>query len=241
MRYAIISDIHSNLEALQAVLRKIDSLGVDKILCPGDIVGYGASPNECVDIIRDRASVILCGNHDHAAVGATSTEFFNPHAREAILWTEEVLRPDCAEFLKALPYTASEDGAHLVHSSPSEPDKWNYILQPTDALHEFKCFDEDVCFVGHSHFALFFVKEGESCRRALPSAFQLEKGRRYIVNIGSVGQPRDRSPSASFVTLETPTGIVQFHRVDYDCHLAYDKILKAGLPRFLAERLLVGE
>ncbi|KPJ60021.1 MAG: hypothetical protein AMJ46_08805 [Latescibacteria bacterium DG_63] len=241
MKYAIISDIHSNLEALQAVLKKVDSIGVDQILCPGDIVGYGANPNECIDIIRDRASVILCGNHDHAAVGSTKIEFFNPHAKEAILWTQEVLRPDCAEFLKSLPYTASVDGAFFVHSSPCEPEKWNYILQPADALNEFKCFEGDICFVGHSHFALVFVKEGDSCERALPSSFQLKKDRRYIVNVGSVGQPRDHSPAASFATLEISKEIVQFHRVDYDCHLACEKILKAGLPSFLAERLLVGE
>ncbi|UCF78335.1 MAG: metallophosphoesterase family protein [Candidatus Eiseniibacteriota bacterium] len=241
MKYAIISDIHSNLEALQAVLKKIDGLGVDQILCPGDIVGYGANPNECIDIVQQRASLVLCGNHDYAAVGATSIEFFNPHAREAIIWTEEVLRPDCAKYLEGLPYTASVDGAFLVHASPSEPNKWNYILQPADALHEFKCFEEDICFVGHSHFALFFEMQDDSCKRSLPSSFSLEKDRRYIVNIGSVGQPRDRIPAASFVTLETAKGIVQFHRVDYDYHLACEKILKAGLPRFLAERLLVGE
>jgi len=241
MRYAIISDVHANLEALEAVLKHIDSLAVDKILCLGDVVGYGANPNECTEIIRNRAAITLLGNHDHAATGGTSIDWFNPHARAAILWTQEVLRPDCAEFLKNLPYAASIDGAYVVHANPSEPESWNYIFEPTEALYEFRCFGENICFIGHSHFALFFVKEGRSCRSTLPAMFTLEQEKRYIVNVGSVGQPRDRIPAASFATLDLPEGVVEFRRVDYDCRLASEKILKAGLPRFLAERLLVGE
>jgi len=241
MRYAIISDVHANLEALEAVLREIDSLAADKILCLGDVVGYGANPNECTEIIRDRSCVTLLGNHDHAATGGTSIEWFNPHARAAILWTKDVLRADCTEFLKNLPYTASIDGAYLVHANPSEPESWNYIFEPTEALYEFRCFGQSVCFIGHSHFALYFVKEGRSCRAALPTTFTLEQNKRYIVNVGSVGQPRDHISAASFATLDLPEGVVEFHRVEYDRRLAYEKILDAGLPRFLAERLLVGE
>ena len=241
MRYAIISDVHANLEALEAVLKQADSLAADEILCLGDVVGYGANPNECVELVRDRASITVLGNHDHAAIGGTSIEWFNPHARAAILWTKKVLRPDCAEFLKNLPYTASKDGAYLVHASPSEPESWNYIFEPTEALYEFRCFKEKICFIGHSHFALFFVKEGRSCKAEMPAAFTLENGKRYIVNVGSVGQPRDRNPAASLVTLDLPEGTVQFHRVEYNFQVAYEKILDAGLPGFLAERLRAGE
>jgi len=241
MRYAIISDVHANLEALEAVLQAIDSIGAEKIVCLGDLVGYGASPNECVETIREKASVVLLGNHDHAATGGSSIEWFNPHARAAILWTKKVLKPDCAEFLKGLPYTSSIDGAFLVHANPSEPQSWNYIFEPTEALYEFRCFKESICFIGHSHFPLFFVKEGRSCKAVMPAKFSLDQNKRYIANVGSVGQPRDRIPAASFATLDLPEGVVEFRRVDYDRRLAYDKIVRAGLPKFLAERLMVGE
>ncbi|MBN1504082.1 MAG: metallophosphoesterase family protein [Candidatus Eisenbacteria bacterium] len=241
MRFAIISDIHANLEALQAVLKKIESLGADKLVCLGDTVGYGANPNECTELVREKAQVVLCGNHDHAAVGGTSIEFFNSYARAAILWTMGVLKPDCKEFLKGLPLTGSIDGAFLVHATPSEPAQWNYVFEPHEAAGEFDAFQEQVCFIGHSHFALFFTKEGATCKVTLPGDFSLAKDARYLVNVGSVGQPRDGFNTACFVTYDMPEGVVQFHRVEYDLSLAYQKIIKARLPRFLAERLLIGE
>jgi diadenosine tetraphosphatase ApaH/serine/threonine PP2A family protein phosphatase len=241
MRCAVISDIHANVEALQAVLKKVESLGADKLVCLGDTVGYGANPNECAELVRERAHVVLCGNHDHAAVGETSIEYFNSYARAAILWTMGVLKPDCREYLKRLPLVGSVDGAFLVHSTPSEPARWNYVFEPHEAIHEFNAFQERVCFIGHSHFALFFTKEGRSCKVALPRPFTLENDTRYLVNVGSVGQPRDGFPTACFVTYDVPDGVVQFHRVEYDLSLTYQKIVKARLPRFLAERLLIGE
>jgi len=241
MRFAVISDVHANLEALEAVLKKVKSLGADELVCLGDTVGYGANPNECVELVRERTRVVLCGNHDHAAIGATGIEYFNSYARAAILWTIGALKPDCREYLKGLPLTGSVDGAFLVHSSPSEPSCWNYVFEPHEAMYEFNAFRERVCFIGHSHFALFFVKEGQSCRVAMPRPFTLENDARYLVNVGSVGQPRDGFPTACFVTYDLPEGAVQFHRVEYDLSLAYQKIVKARLPRFLAERLLIGE
>jgi len=241
MRYAIISDVHGNLEALEAVLHKIDSLNADRIVCLGDIVGYGANPNECVSLVKDRAHLALCGNHDHAAVGKTSIEYFNSYARAAIMWTVGVLEPDSVDFLKRLPFTASVDGAYLVHATPSDPTSWSYVFEANDAVHEFSFFEEDICFIGHSHFALYFVKEGNACRVAMPGTFTFERGNRYMVNVGSVGQPRDGAPTACFVTYDLPQGAVQFHRVQYDMSLAYQKIVAAKLPRFLAERLLIGE
>lgn len=241
MRCAVISDIHGNLEALQAVLKKIESLGVDKLVCLGDTVGYGANPNECAELVREKTHLALCGNHDHAAVGETSIEYFNSYARAAILWTMGVLKPDCREFLKGLPFTGAVDGAFLVHSTPSEPARWNYVFEVHEALDEFNAFRERVCFIGHSHFALFFVKEGQSCKVVLPRTFTLENDTRYLVNVGSVGQPRDGLPTACFATYDAPDGVVQFHRVEYDLSLTYQKIVKARLPRFLAERLLIGE
>ncbi len=241
MRVAVISDIHGNLEALRAVLQKIETLGADRLVCLGDTVGYGANPNECADLIRGEAHLTLCGNHDHAAVGETSIEYFNSYARAAILWTMGVLKPDFREFLKGLPFTGAADGAFLVHATPSEPARWNYVFEAHEAMEEFNAFQERVCFIGHSHFALFFAKEGPSCKVILPRAFTMENDARYLVNVGSVGQPRDGLPTACFVTYDVPEGVVQFHRVEYDLSLTYQKIVKARLPRFLAERLLIGE
>ncbi len=241
MKYAIISDVHANLEALQAVLKRAQSVGADKVVCLGDIVGYGANPNECVEVVKERAHLVLCGNHDHAAVGETGIEYFNSYARAAILWTTGVLKPETSAFLKGLPFTASIDGAFLVHATPSEPTAWNYVFEVNEALHEFANFDEKVCFIGHSHFALYFTKEDDSCRVSMPKTFTLDEGSKYIVNVGSVGQPRDGLPTACFVTYELPSGTVQYHRVEYNLSLTYQKIVRARLPRFLAERLLIGE
>ncbi|MFH0777660.1 MAG: metallophosphoesterase, partial [Candidatus Eisenbacteria bacterium] len=149
--------------------------------------------------------------------------------------------PDCRRFLSGLEFTSTVDGAFLVHATPSEPEKWNYIFDPSDAVRELDSLAEDVCFVGHSHFALFFAAEGDRCKLSLPVPLKLEDHKRYIVNVGSVGQPRDHLSSACFAVFDASVGTVEFHRVEYDCKRAYKKILKAGLPRFLAERLLVGE
>ncbi len=241
MRYAIISDVHANLEALRAVLKKVESLGADTLVCLGDTVGYGANPNECVELVREKAHLVLCGNHDHAAVGATGIEYFNSYARAAILWTMGVLKPESREYLKGLPFTGTVDGAFLVHATPSDPPRWNYVFEPHEAMEEFSAFQERVCFIGHSHFALFFAREGASCKVILPRPFTPENDSRYLVNVGSVGQPRDGFSTACFVTYDVPEGSVQFHRVEYDLSLTYQKIVKARLPRFLAERLLIGE
>lgn len=225
MKIAYISDIHSNLEALETALREITRLEVDRIYCLGDIVGYGADPNACVELIRESTQGAIAGNHDFAAVGLTSTKHFNSFAQQAIQWTDKQLSEDNRQYIKNLPLTLSNDSVFCVHSTPITPEKWGYIFSREDANRHLEAFDEPICFIGHSH---------------IPAIFESKDKARCIVNIGSVGQPRDRDPRLSFVIFDTDT--VEFERVrlEYDVEKAAAKIRKVELPEFLAERLFLG-
>lgn len=232
MRFAIISDIHSNLEALTKALEIIDTKGVQEIVCLGDIVGYGANPNECVELVFKRSSIILLGNHDLAAVDLSKAGGFTEHARLSAHWTSGKLLPDNKSRLEKLPYTSSFSGAFLVHSSPYEPEEWNYILSLLDARQAFGHFTEGLCFVGHSHIPGVF---GESSLRQTVS-----RDERFLVNVGSVGQPRDRDPRLSFGIFDTGRWEYQHIRVEYDVRSASRKIIASGLPKALGERILLG-
>jgi diadenosine tetraphosphatase ApaH/serine/threonine PP2A family protein phosphatase len=240
MRYAIISDIHSNLEALQAVLEDIAGQAVDQVLCLGDVVGYGADPNECVRLVRDRAAHIVAGNHDHAAVGKTDISYFNPHAKRAVSWTAKTLMLEHARFLCGLPYTLKLEGLFLVHATPSDPPAWNYLLSARVAEAEFAEFEEPVCLIGHSHQPLIF-SSGDGTRPWRGEKLTCSPDQRYIVNVGSVGQPRDGDPRACYALVDTAGKTLQLRRVRYDVRAAQRKILQAGLPPVLAVRLANGE
>lgn len=232
MRLAILSDIHSNLEALTKALEVVDSMGVDEVVCLGDVVGYGANPNECLEIIRGRCKTILLGNHDLAAVDLSQAEFFTHMARAAAEWTYRTLTADNKKFLRSLPYTANRPNMLLVHASPFEPEEWHYIISIFDALEAFKAFEERICFIGHSHVPGIFSATGK--------AATVKKDDRFIVNVGSIGQPRDGNPQLSFGVFETETWTYENIRADYDISGASARILEAGLPRGLADRLFVG-
>ncbi len=232
MRIAIISDIHSNLEALEQSLAIIKTRKIDEIFCLGDIIGYGANPNECIALIRESTSHILLGNHDEAAVDLGKTEYFNPFARRAAEWTHAQLSVESQEFVRKLPFSVTLDGIHLVHSSPYEPEEWHYIISPADAQFNFAFFSEPICFVGHSHVAGVFCEDIWT-REVVP-------GKKFIVNVGSIGQPRDNDWRLSFGIFDTSNWRYENIRAEYDVQLAADKIRKAGLPRPLAERILVG-
>ena len=225
MLWAIISDIHGNLEALEAVFRSIEDNQADKIICLGDIVGYGADPNLCVEMIKERADIVLMGNHDHAAVGLTSTVFFNMYAREAIEWTSKVLTEANRQFLLKLPFIFSLDNAFLVHASPHKPENWGYILSPWEADWNYDYFDEDLCFVGHSH---------------VPVEYKDDRSSKRIINAGSVGQPRDNDPRSCYYLYDSESQKGKWIRVEYSTAGAGEKILNAGLPKLLAERLAMG-
>lgn len=269
MKYAIISDLHSNLEALTAVLDKIDGAGVDRIVCLGDVVGYNANPNECVSIMRERAIPTICGNHDAVACGMAEPWGFNPIALAAALWTRENLTPASLDWLRSLPDSRRFEDFLAVHGSPMDRDTymfgWEDILPHLDYLREQDC---SLCFFGHTHFPGIFSADGvytvdddsrfhlreargdregtddtSSNRTARPSS-GTPRGRRtskeFFINPGSVGQPRDGDPRAAYGILDTAKGEYELVRVPYPIKQAAERAIAAGLPHFLAERLYLG-
>jgi len=232
MRIAIISDIHGNLEGLETALTIIRNRGVDATVCLGDIVGYGANPNECVENIRAATPHLLLGNHDEASVFAEKSEYFNPYARIAVEWTHDELTEPNREFLRGLPYTLVLENILFVHSSPFDPPEWHYIITQADAEENFPYFNQELCFVGHSHVPNVFCTDGRT--------ETLEHGKRFIVNVGSVGQPRDGDPRLSFGIVDTTAWTYENVRAEYNVDLASTKIKKAGLPKALADRLRLG-
>lgn len=238
---AILSDIHGNLEALEAVLADVEKRAPEGTVCLGDFVGYGASPNECVEIVRPRIEHGLIGNHDAAAIGKLSLGDFNSDAATAARWTEEALSPETRAYLESLPYAVKWHDVLLVHASPTEPEQWRYVLSPRDAEEEMKSFEEKVCFIGHSHYPGTFEHNEMGIDYTRVSEIRLQKNRRYIVNVPSVGQPRDGDPRAGYALYDPEQEFVQHIRLEYDVDGAMERIRSAGLPPFLAERLRWGE
>jgi len=240
MRYAIISDVHANLEALEVVLRDVKKRGIDEILFLGDAVGYGPNPNECVELLKKNCRILLAGNHDWAAIGLTDIQYFNEYAKAAILWTQEVLTPDSRKFIETLPVTKDVKKANmlLVHSTPKEPEAWHYLLTLWDAEINFHYFHHRVCVIGHSHlpFVIERVPSGEMI--TYKSETRLGKNERYIINTGSVGQPRDRDPRACYAIFSDDT--LEFVRLEYAVEKTQKKMHDAGLPLMLIERLSTG-
>lgn len=239
-KIAIFSDIHGNLQALQAVLKEIDSLNVDYIICCGDVVGYGANPNECCEVLRERNIPTIAGNHDFAALGLIDISYFNDIARTAITWTRNCLTPENAEFLKSLPMSVPKEEMLFVHSSPYQPEMWHYVITMGNARTAFQHFTEKVCFIGHSHTP--FIVENTNTNLTCPDnpLIKMKPESRYLVNVGSVGQPRDRNPDACYAIYDRAAGILEICRTDYDREGARNNIINAGLPKELAERLSYG-
>jgi len=240
VRYAVLSDIHGNIDALRAVLADAAERA-DDVLCLGDIVGYGADPTPCVDLIGTRARAVVTGNHERAVTGRLDMSWFNRHARAAAEWTREHVDADGIAWLDALPLTAEIDDATLVHASPRQPDEWDYLVTEEDGLAAFGAFATRLCFVGHSHVPAMwsFGSSGPDYERGDVDV-TLDAGRRYIVNVGSVGQPRDRDPRAAYALWDVDARRIQVRRVPYDVAAARAKIEAAGLPRFLSDRLAAG-
>lgn len=241
MRYAILSDIHANYEAFTAVLEAIDAMEIDSILCLGDVVGYGANPNEAVELTRERADVTTKGNHDHAAVDPAEEAYFNSWAVQAIQWTRNELTKDNLDYLKAMPYESFLPDVRLVHASPGEPRRWRYVLSPQAAAREFSAFEESFCFIGHSHVPMIVLRTEVGTSELLEGEVALPAGARVLINVGSVGQPRNGDPRASFAVLDLEDRSARLVRVEYDLQTARKKIIDAGLPRFLGDRLLLGQ
>lgn len=221
------------------------SEGALGILCLGDLVGYGADPVACVERVGERASVMVAGNHEHGALGLLDLRWFNPWARAAAHWTGAQLGQGHRDYLTGLPLIRAVEDATLVHASPRNPEEWDYLVSAEDGLQVFGDFETRLCFVGHSHVpGVWSVGSGgpdHADRLATPAAqVRLDDGRRYLINVGSVGQPRDRDPRACYAIWDRETRAVTIRRVPYDHVAAARKILAAGLPRKLAERLAHG-
>lgn len=237
---AILSDIHGNREALAAVLKDARECGAAEYWCLGDIVGYGASPNECCEKIREIGAKALLGNHDYASAFRVSLSDMTDVAQNAMRWTRKELSDENRLWLRTLPFTRTEGDVTLVHGSLADVKHWAYVFDEVDAIHHFAAQETGLCFNGHTHAACFFLQFGKNTIGLMPRTVQYVPGCRMLVNVGSVGQPRDESPDASYCLYNPGTRVVLYRRVPYDIAAAADRIRKAGLPSFLADRLAVG-
>ena len=239
MRYGLIGDIHGNLEALQVVLGSLDKEKIDRLLCIGDVVGYGANPVECINLLKEKDAKVIAGNHDYASIGLADVDYFNPFAKEALLWTSEQFSEEEINYLAGLRLIEREGDFTMVHATLDNPREWGYILNTFDAALNFELQTDSICFVGHSHVPVVYAKKDNfvSGHRFVS---KIESGQKYIINVGSVGQPRDGDPRACYVVYDSQLQTVKLKRVEYDVVQAQRKILEAGLPEILADRLSIG-
>jgi diadenosine tetraphosphatase ApaH/serine/threonine PP2A family protein phosphatase len=240
MLYAFIADIHGNIVALDAVLRAIDTLKPDKVYNLGDVVGYGARPSECIQRIQDRGIEALVGNHDLAALGILDISYFNLEAQESVHWTAKALTDDDRTYLKSLPLTLANDHFGAVHGSFPKPTEFDYILNMNDANRCFESQPYRLLFVAHSHVSVAFISNTHELWASMANAHQLADGVRVIVNVGSVGQPRDGDPRASFALFDSVNDTLDIIRIRYDIDAAAEMILETDLPKSNAYRLFIG-
>ncbi len=240
MRYAVISDIHGNLEALNSVIDSCHSSGVDSFICAGDIVGYGANPRECLDIIRELRIISVAGNHDLAVAGKIDASYFIPAGKAAIAWCRNVLSFEDFDFLNGLPLVLKNNYLIVVHASLHHPERFEYLYDIINATDTFYLMDRSVCFIGHTHRPQIFIQKDGRLFFPNELSIELSAGCKYIVNVGSVGQPRDSNPMACYCIYDTDLNMIEVKRVAYDIKSAQRKIIEAGLPEILAYRLSTG-
>ncbi|KPL01097.1 MAG: hypothetical protein AMJ91_01415 [candidate division Zixibacteria bacterium SM23_73_3] len=241
MRYGFFSDVHSNLEALKVVVADFQKEKLDKVFFLGDAVGYGPDPNECTSIIDQTTDVKVMGNHDYAALGLIETNLFNEYAQKSMEWTKKVLTEKSVKVLSRFAMDHRFDQSYLVHSTPKEPQEWSYIFDLDDAEENFNFFNKQICIIGHSHFPVIIKKyNGKHCFLHQETLTEIAKGFKYIINIGSVGQPRDGSNQACYLIYDTKEKIATLKRLPYDFKKTQAKMKKRGLPQFLIDRLAVG-
>jgi diadenosine tetraphosphatase ApaH/serine/threonine PP2A family protein phosphatase len=245
VQVAVVADIHANLPALEAALGAIDATEVEEIWCLGDVVGYGADPDACAALVRDRCAISLVGNHDLAVLGALDVAAFSEAAAEAVWWTRDHVADATVELLRGLDPSDTRNGIALSHGSPRDP-VWEYVLSTEQADACLQAQPERLGLIGHSHVALFFVRpesgeDGEirGAQAGDGTLLHLDDGG-WLINPGSVGQPRDGDPRAAWLELDTDDETARFHRVEYDVEAAAAAIVAAGLPRRLADRLHLG-
>ncbi len=240
MKYAIIADIHANLEALQVVLEDSKAQNCSHYACLGDVVGYNANPKECLDIVRSMGMPCVKGNHDEYCSIDSDLEGFNPHAAEAVNWTRQQLTEEDQQWLRELKYLRLLASFSIVHATLDGPQRWGYVFDKLAAAASFTYQNTNVCFFGHTHVPVAFVRD-TVVRGGTYSKFKTEPGRKYFVNVGSVGQSRDGVAKATYVVYDLDEGSIELRRLDYDIAATQAKIRAAGLPERLAERLAHGK
>jgi predicted phosphodiesterase len=242
MRIALISDIHGNLEALRAVLKDIDTQRIDKIHSLGDVVGYGCDPVACLQLVEEHCDIKLMGNHEYAVIGVLPIEAMNLHARQSITWTKSQLGDREISLIAGFAMSAEREGALLVHASPHEPDEWHYILSKAEAATAFEFTDHRLMFNGHTHLPVVYCQSPAGRMRTIAAHdFDPDEESRYLINIGSVGQPRDNDPRACYAIFDASDVSISYRRIEYDIKAAQAKMGRADMPQMLIERLQVGK
>ena len=239
MKYALLGDIHANLEALEVVLQDAKEHGVTKYACVGDVVGYNANPVECMNIVRELGCTTVRGNHDHYCSHAENLNGFHPLAADVVDWTRKQLNAEQQDWLRKLKFVAPVESFTIVHSTLDTPEMWGYVFDKLEAEANFNYQTTTLCFYGHTHVPLAFEKS-DTVRFGLYSKIKVMLGKKYFINVGSVGQPRDGDPRAAYVIFDMINNTVELRRIPYDIQKTQKKILDAGLPGRIAARLAVG-
>ena len=240
MKFAIFGDIHANLEAFEMVLADTKEQKCTHYCCVGDVVGYNANPRECLEIVRAMGMPCVKGNHDEYCSSEEDLEGFNPHAAEAVNWTRKQLTQEERHWLRDLKYVRLVASFSMVHATLDGPQRWGYVFDKLMAAASFTYQNTSVCFFGHTHVPVAFIRDSV-VRGGTYSKFKVEPGKKYFVNVGSVGQPRDGNPKSAYVIYDMEEGTIELRRLDYDIAKAQKKIMEAGLPQRLADRLAVGK
>ena len=239
MRFAIFSDVHANLEALEAVIANARDHHCTHFICLGDVVGYNANPKECLDIVRNMNIPVVKGNHDDYCSTDQPLDGFNPAAAEAVNWTRKQLSDEDRQWLRDLKYVRMVNSFTIVHATLDGPQRWGYVFDKLAAAASFTYQNTAVCFFGHTHVPVAFIRDN-LVRGGTYSKFKVEPGKKYFVNVGAIGQPRDSNPKAAYVVFDMDESTIELRRLEYDIPTAQKKILEAGLPPRLAERLAFG-
>jgi diadenosine tetraphosphatase ApaH/serine/threonine PP2A family protein phosphatase len=239
--FAVLGDIHANLDALNVVLDDCRSQGVTDFLCTGDVVGYNACPHECMDIIRSIGCPVVVGNHDFYVSSRQNLDDFNPAAAAVVQWTRIQLADEEVSWLRSLPFTHTQMGVTLVHSTMDNPENFGYVFDNLQAEANFLNQKTPVCFHGHTHCPMIYEKSMNGVFRIDAQDFKLPIGRKYFINVGSVGQPRDGDPRATYVIYDPKERKIRYRRLEYDIEAAQERVRRAGLPERLAARLALGQ
>ncbi|HKI68669.1 MAG TPA: metallophosphoesterase family protein [Verrucomicrobiae bacterium] len=239
MKFAIIADIHANLEAFQVILEDIKNQECTHYVCLGDVVGYNANPKECLDIVRQMNIPCVKGNHDEYCSSDSALDGFNPAAAEAVNWTRKQLTEGDRQWLRDLKYTRMITNFSIVHATLDAPQRWGYVFDKLAAAASFTYQTTPICFFGHTHVPVAFMRD-TVVRGGTYSKFKIDPSKKYFVNVGAVGQPRDNNPKAAYVVYNADEGTIELRRLNYDIPKAQKKIREAGLPERLADRLAFG-